>query len=227
MSLLAPDILEEARGLSPAAGVTGLLLGLFIWLLGWRGHRFWIVLATTVAAGLVGLSAGPSYGTSPLVAGVLLAVAAGVLALALVRMLAFVAGGLGTWMTIHALLPTWNEPLVCFLIGGLVGLFMFRFWTIALTSFVGAMLMSYSGLCLAEHYGKLNAVALAQTQPAVLNWTCLGTTLAGIAVQFVLERRRGKGKRDRGRSSRPRDDGKEGGFSLFRSFTEPMARRAG
>ena len=29
---------------------------LLLWLFGWRGHRFWIVLATTVSAGIVGLA---------------------------------------------------------------------------------------------------------------------------------------------------------------------------
>ena len=83
MALLAPDILEEARGLSVAVSVSGLVLGLLLWLLGWRGHRFWIVLAATVSAGVAGLSMGPSYGASPELAGLLLAIAAGVLALAL------------------------------------------------------------------------------------------------------------------------------------------------
>jgi MFS family permease len=190
MSLLVPDILEEALGLSLAFSITGLVLGLFLWLYGWRGHRFWIVLAATVSAGVGGLMIGPSYGASPVAAGLLLAVAAGVLALALARLVVFVAAGVAGWTAVHALVPTWNEPLVCFLVCGLIGLLLFRLWTMALTSFAGALLMAYSCLCLLERFAKLDVVTLAKNQAVGLNWTCAGLTLLGMLVQFLLERRR-------------------------------------
>jgi hypothetical protein len=212
MTLLAPDILEEARGLSVAVSVTGLVLGFLLWVLGWRGHRFWIVLAATVSAGVAGLSLGPSYGASPEAAGLLLAIAAGVLALALARVVAFVAGGVAGWTAVHALVPTWNEPLVCFLVCGLVGLLLFRLWTMALTSFGGAVLMVYSCLCLLDRFGTLNVVQLAETQVLLLNWSCAGLTLMGMLVQFVLDRRRkrpasrGKDHRFRSAPSRRREE---------------------
>ena len=54
MHLIAPDILSEARGLSPALSGVGALVGLLLWLFGWRWHRFWVVAAVTLAAaGLV------------------------------------------------------------------------------------------------------------------------------------------------------------------------------
>jgi hypothetical protein len=201
MSLLAPDILEEARGLSPALTILGLLLGLLVWMFGWRGHRFWIVLATTIVAGLFGLTAGPEYGTTPVIAGVLLAVAAGVLALALVRVVAFVAGGVAGFLLLRELLPTWNEPLVSFLAGGLVGLLLFRLWTMVLTSLAGTLLLAYSGLILADQQGKLNAVALAENQAMLLNWACAALVVLGVVVQFVLDRKLGR-KRQRGRNGR-------------------------
>src|SRR5260370_1371229 len=71
MQLLAPDILSEARELSLPLVLTGLGVGLMIWLLGWQAHRFWLVLVTTVGAGVFGLYSGPANGTQPLVAGVL------------------------------------------------------------------------------------------------------------------------------------------------------------
>jgi hypothetical protein len=201
MSLLAPDILEEARGLSVALTGVGLMVGLLIWMFGWRGHRFWIVLATTVMAGLFGLSAGPEYGTTPVIAGVLLAVAAGVLALALVRVVAFVAGGVAGFLLLRELMPAWNEPLVSFLAGGLVGLLLFRVWTMVLTSLAGTLLMGYSGLSLADQYGKLNAVAVAENQATLLNGACAGLVVLGVVVQFVLDRKLGR-KRPKGRGSR-------------------------
>src|SRR5207244_280068 len=80
MQLLAPDILEEAGEISVAVTASGFAIGFLLWLLGWRGHRFWIVLAATIGAGVVGLYAAPAHRTHPLLAGLLRAVAAGALA---------------------------------------------------------------------------------------------------------------------------------------------------
>src|SRR5207244_2392923 len=168
----APDILEAAQGLSVTLSIVVLGLGFLIWLLGWRGHRFWIVLAATAGAGILGLSPGPVSRVPPLVAGLLLAVAAGALALALVRVVAFAAGGFATWSLLHAFLPGWDEPLVCFLLGGLTALLLFRAWTMALSSLIGTLLMAYSGLCLAYRIGNVDVVALAQNRTVLLNWVC-------------------------------------------------------
>ena len=129
MQVLDPEILGEFQGLSANVTVPAFALGFLIWLLGWRGHRFWIVLAATVTAGLIGLDAGPSWGSQRLVAGLLLAVAAGTLALSLVRVVAFAAGGAAGWLIVHALAPQWNDPLVCFLGGGILGLLLYRLWS--------------------------------------------------------------------------------------------------
>jgi hypothetical protein len=191
MQFIAPDILAELRGLSvPLAGV-GCALGLLVWLTGWLGHRFWIVLVATVGAGVFGLLSAPANRAQPLAAGLLLAVAAGALALALVRVVAFGAGGFAAWMAVRALAPAgWDEPLLCVLAGGLVGLLLFRVWTMILTSFAGALLMGYFGLCLADSLGKVDAVAFAGGHALLLNGACGGVTLAGLIAQFVLERRR-------------------------------------
>jgi len=50
--------------------------------------------------------------------------------------------------------PTWDEPLVSFVAGGLVGLVLFRVWMMALTSILGTLLVGYSSLCLADKLGK-------------------------------------------------------------------------
>lgn len=195
MHLLAPDILAEARGLSVGLCAAGISVGLALWLLGWRAHRFWIVLFTTVGAGILGLLSGHAHGVQPLVAGLLLALAAGVLALAVVRIFAFLAGGLATWLAVQYLLPAWQEPLVSFLAGGLLGVLLFRVWTMALTGLAGTLLMAYSGLCLADRLGKLDAVALAEQSPVLLNWGCIGGALLGLVAQFVLERWRIRNQR--------------------------------
>jgi len=65
-------------------------------------------------------------GVQPLLAGLLLAVAAGLLALALVRVIAFAAGGIAAVYGVRLLPPApWQEPLICFLGGGLLGLLLF------------------------------------------------------------------------------------------------------
>jgi MFS family permease len=198
MQLISAEILEEARThLSYAVLGTGLLVGLLLWSLGWWGHRFWIVLTATVAGGVIGLRAGPDYHLQPVVAGLLLAVSAGVLALSLVRVFAYAAGGVAAWMIVHALAPLWDQPLLCFLIGGLIGLLLFRFWTMALTSFVGTVLFLYSGLAILDKMEKVDSAGWAQDQGTILNWLCGVTALVGFLVQFILERRRLRKKRDK------------------------------
>jgi hypothetical protein len=197
MQLLAPDILSEARGLSAGPCIAGLVLGMALWALGWRWHRFWIVLATTVLAGVLGLATGLSAGVHPLVVALLLAVAAGLLALQLVRVVAFLAGGLAAWLAVHALLPSLDEPILCFLGGGLVGLVLFRHSTMALTSLLGALIMGHSGLLLADRLGKLDAVTWTAGHAVVLNWCCAGVSLVGWLVQFLGEHWRLQAERAR------------------------------
>jgi len=198
MHLISPEILDVARShFSFGVLGAGLLVGVLLWLFGWWGHRFWIVLTATVGGGILGLHAGPEYHLHPVVAGLLLAVSAGVLALSLVRVFVFAAGGLAAWMIIHALAPLWDQLLLCFLVGGLIGLLLFRFWTMALTSFVGTILLFYSGLALGDRLWQLDSVGWAQDQGLTLNWTCAVVTLTGFVGQFFLERRRINKLRDK------------------------------
>src|SRR5262245_64409788 len=102
MQLIAPDILAEARGLTGAISGTLCVLGFALWLFGWRWHRFWIVSGITLAAGLLGLNAGRAAGGTQIMAvGILLAVAAGMMALELAKVFAFVAGGCGAWVAVQ------------------------------------------------------------------------------------------------------------------------------
>src|SRR5882724_1282908 len=143
MHLIAPDILADACGLSVGLTIIGLAVGLALWLVGWRTHRFWVVLATTVLGGLVGLYEAPSFKAEPLVAALLVALTAGMLALALVRLLALAGAGFAGMMLTQSFMPTLEQPLFTFLIAGLVGLFLFRLCVMALTSFTGALLIGH------------------------------------------------------------------------------------
>src|SRR5207248_6318181 len=99
MQLILPDVLATARGLSAGAAGFIVLVGFLMWAAGWRWHRFWVVFGLTLAAGVVGLGAGSAAGGGQvMVVGVLLAVAAGMLALELSKILAFVTGGVAAWV---------------------------------------------------------------------------------------------------------------------------------
>ncbi len=194
MQLVAPDILEEARLLSPLLSGAGMLIGFLLWSLGGRTHRFWLAMSVTLTAGLLGLTLGKDYGMQPLVAGLLLAVSAGALALSLVRLLLFAAGGLASLGLIHHLAPTWNEPIAVFLVGGLIGVFLYRFWIVTFSSSIGALLLVYSALALLDRLHIVDSVAWTDKNGPLLNWGCGALVVLGILVQFLLERRRQRKK---------------------------------
>jgi MFS family permease len=198
LQFIAPDVIGDLRGISVAVAGAGVVVGLVLWITGWWAHRFWIVLLSTLAAGIFGLLSTPAPHVQPLVAGLLLAVAAGLLALALVRVVAFAAGGAASMLLVHAMAPSaWDEPLISFLVGGLIGLLLFRLWTMVLTSFAASLIMAYFGLCLADSLGKLDAVIYAEQHGLLLNWVCGGVTLGGAIIQFFLERWRLQNERRR------------------------------
>jgi hypothetical protein len=205
MHLVDPNILADAQGLSPAVCAGGVVLGMMLWLFGGRGHRFWLVLLITLTAGIYGVTVAEAYAVQPLVAGLLLAIAAGALALSLMRLLAFVAGGIGACLAAERLMPGWDEPFVFFFVGGFLGLFLVRYWMMALTSLVGTLLATYSGLWLLDSLGRLDAVAFSSQKPVLLDWACGGAALVGLVVQFALERRQRRKLRARGDGEDPRE----------------------
>jgi hypothetical protein len=218
MYLLAPEILQAARGMSVPVCVGGQALGLTIWVLGWRAHRFWIVLATTVAAGVYGLDVASSFRAEPLLAALLLATAAGLLALALARVLAFAAGGVAALLCVHWVAVPWDDPLLCFLVGGLLGVLLFRLWVMALTSLAGTLLLGYSSLCLLDTLGKLDAEAWATRHATVLNWAGTGLVLVGLFLQVIWSRGRPERGRPQDRRAYEPDSDRRGTWAprLFR-----------
>ncbi len=186
MQLIAPDILAEARGLTSAMTGTICVLGFALWIFGWRWHRFWIVAGITLAAGLIGLNAGrASGGTQVMAVGILLAVAAGLLALELAKVLAFVAGGCGAWLAAQWVFPQAQELWAVFLCGGLFGLLLYRLWTMLLTSLIGALFAAHAGILLAEQLFAFDAVAWATANVAALNGVLVGVVVLGILLQAV------------------------------------------
>jgi hypothetical protein len=185
MQLIAPDILVEARGLSGAMLGTLGVLGCALWLFGWRWHRFWVVAGITLAAGLIGLNAARPAGVQVIAVGILLAVAAGMMALELAKVVAFVAGGIGAWLAVQWVLPQAQELWAVFLSGGLLGLLLYRVWTMLLTSLMGTLLAGHAALMLLEPVFNFDAVAWASGNQAALNGVAVGLVILGILLQVV------------------------------------------
>jgi hypothetical protein len=202
MKLLATDLLNLTRELSPLLSAGGFALGLFLWSFGAATHRFWLALLVTLTAGVAGLQLGPYYDIQPLVAGLLLALAAGALALSLVRVLLFVMGGVVALVLVRTLNAGWNE-LVCFVCGGLAGVFLYRWWITVLSSFTGSLLMVYAALSLLDRLGKLQSVPWAEKNWQLLDWGIAVLTLMGILVQFLLHRRRQRRDKGKGKGKGP------------------------
>ncbi len=185
MQLIAPDILAEARGLTIAMCGTICVLGIALWLFGWRWHRFWVVAGITLTAGLLGLNAGRTGGTQIMAVGILLAVAAGMMALELAKVFAFVAGGCGAWLAVQWVFPQAQELWAVFLSGGLFGLLLYRLWTMLLTSLAGVLFASHAALLLLEPVLAFDAVKWVAANQAALNGVAVALVVLGILLQAI------------------------------------------
>src|SRR5689334_6810140 len=184
MQLIHPDVLAAARGLSPGATGFLLLVGVLLWAVGWRWHRFWVVFGITLAAGLVGLTVGRSSGGQVMVVGVLLAVAAGLLALELARILAFVTGGAAAWAAAQAVFPQVQELWAVFLSGGLIGVVLYQLWTMLTTSLLGVLVGWHAGFVLAEQLSPgFDAAKWAGEHSAALNGAVIVAAVLGVLMQ--------------------------------------------
>lgn len=190
MHLIAPDVLTEARGLTGAMAGTVCVLGIALWVFGWRWHRFWVVAGITLASGLIGLTAGRGAGpNTPVMAiGILLAVSAGMMALELAKILAFVAGGVGAWLAVQWVLPQAQELWAVFLCGGLFGVLLYRLWTMMLTSLAGTLLAVHAGLLMLEPVMGFDAAKWAAANLAALNGIAVAFTVLGVLVQAAASK---------------------------------------
>jgi hypothetical protein len=90
---------------------------------------------------------------------------------------------------LHAVAPGWDEPIAIFLVGGLIGVFLYRFWIVTFASLVGSMLMAYCTLALLDRLHMVNnSVNWADKNGPLLNWACASLIVTGVLVQFLLER---------------------------------------
>jgi hypothetical protein len=198
MELIVPDILQDVMQLSVILPVGGVLAGLILWLVGWRTHRFWVVLSLTVLGGIVGLKHAAELHTQPLLAALGVALLAGILALTLIRLLAFLAGGVAGLLLVNTLSPGWDQPFFAFVLGALAGLFLLRCWMMAMTSLAGVLLIAYGGLALAGQWTTLDAVDLCEAHPQLVNLVAGAAAAVGFVFQlgwdWFINRQPGGGK---------------------------------
>ena len=197
MYLIATDILTDLCKLSLGLILALLPVGLLLWLLGWWSHRFWIVLMTTVTAGVVGLLEATAWRAQPILVAVLLAIAAGVLALALVRVVTFVAGGLAGLYFLLFAFPDFQHHAMAFLVSGLVSLLLFRWFFMAATGLLGAALLTYGVLALMHYHEMTDAVVWSDDNATLLNVLTGGLALFGLVFQFFFDRWRIRRRRER------------------------------
>jgi len=183
MHLLSPAVLADAKGLSIGAAAFFAFVGLLLWGFGWRWHRFWVVFAVTLAAGIVGIGAGRMAGTQVLVVGVLLSIAIGMLALEVAKITAFLSAGTAAWVAAQAVMPQAQELWAVFLCGGLLGVVLYRLWTMLATSLAGALLFWHCVLILLDTAGVCVASEFAEQYAAVLNGALVLVTIVGVGVQ--------------------------------------------
>jgi hypothetical protein len=216
MELISPEILADVRELSTSLPILALLAGAMLWVTGWYSHRFWVVLAFTVLGGIYGLQGAASLKTQPLVAAIGIGLAAGVLALTLVRLAAFAAGGYAGLLLIQAVLPTWDQPLLSCLAGAFLGFILFRYWTMALTSLAGVVLMGYAVLAMADRLGQFDAVKWSQANATLLNAACGLMAVGGFIVQLLVDRLRGPSSKGDKSSKKSKGDGVLASLAAFR-----------
>ncbi len=232
-SLVVPWILQELAELSITLCAGLFAVGLLLYLLGGYGHQFWLVLGTTLAAGILGLQYGPQFGMQRLVAGLFLGIAAGAIAQAVVRIAIFVGVGALVWYLAALIAPGWNEQLACFLVGGLLGVLLFRVWIMVLTSLLGTLLMTYAALLLIHRFSGADVAGLAERNGPLFNWAVGGVALLGLIFQTLILRGRwggssgGSSDKQEKKDRKPREEKKdrdgdrnsgdrgEGGWSLF------------
>lgn len=183
MHLLSPAVLSDAKGLSIGAASFFAFVGLLVWAFGWRWHRFWVVFAVTLSAGVVGIGAGRGAGTQVLVVGVLLSIAIGMLALEVAKITAFLSAGTAAWVAAQAVMPQAQELWAVFLCGGLIGVVLYRLWTMLATSLVGVLLFWHAAFILLDASGLVVAAEFAEKHAVWLNAALVVATVIGVGVQ--------------------------------------------
>jgi hypothetical protein len=190
MLVLSPDVLADILDLPVAALLVMVGLGAALALTGWRWHRFWLTISVSLISGLVGLRQATTWGIEqPVLAGVLLAAAAGCLALSLARVGLFLAYGLATWYAMKRMAPPYAIPAICICLGGLFSVLFYRFCVVLLTSIFGSLLLTYGGLAYAQQQNWFPMVNWLKEQPFAAHGAFAALCALTLFLQLYLWRR--------------------------------------
>lgn len=190
MQLLSPDVLADVLELPAAALLVMVGLGLALALTGWRWHRFWLTISVSMISGVVGLRQATAWGIEqPVLAGVLLAAAAGCLALSLARVGLFLAYGLVTWYAMKRMAPPYAIPAICICLGGLFSVLFYRFCVVLLTSVVGSLLLAYGGMAYAQQLNWFPMLNWLKDQPLAAHAGFAGLSGFTLFLQLYFWRR--------------------------------------
>src|SRR5262249_46282651 len=134
------------------------------------------------------LQAGRDAGSHPLVAGLLIAIAAGFMALELSKVFAFLSGGLTAAIVVQQFVPSTGDPLLVYLTGGLLAVLLFRMWMLVIAGFGGTLLGLYCGLGLGARFLKMNVIGLASQKTFWVNVLIGVGVLLSVIAQTRYER---------------------------------------
>jgi len=82
-------------------------------------------------------------------------------------------------------LPQAQELWAVFLSGGLLGLMLYRVWTMVLTSLLGTLVAGHAALLLLQPVFHFDAVVWSTANAAALNGSAVGLLILGILLQVV------------------------------------------
>lgn len=195
MEILSPDVVVDFLDLPMPALLAMMGTGLLLAITGWKWHRFWLTLCVSLFAGMIGMRQATAWGISqPVVSGVLLAAAAGCLALSLSRVALFLAYGLTCWYAMKRMAPVYAIPAICICAGGLFSVIFYRFCVVLLTSTLGSITLSYGVIAYVEQQKWYAALNWLKEQLVVAHAALAGVTLVALFIQLALWRKSRKKK---------------------------------
>jgi len=189
-SMISTEVLQAARGMSVAMLGTVLALGLAIWLFGWRWHRFWITCLAVATAVATTWKYGNLWTQTPLaVAVTVIALAAGVVAVELVRLAIFVLGGVILYYLTCQYLPEFHDTWLAFPLGGLIAMLLYRLGWLIMTSILGTLIAVHAGLLLIESVVTFDSMQWSNDNILIIHIGICVWTIIGVVCQLWIDRK--------------------------------------
>jgi len=173
------------------------VVGVALLLAGYKIYKVALVLSGIVAGTIIGVTFGRAFQINPMITGAIFAVALGILAIPLQKILFFVAGGaIGVIFVSPALAMVFGERLwllwlaIGFVALGALAVLFFKQIVIIATSLEGAILVAFGTILLVQErtVGTVRKTLLAP-DIYLLILVCL-LTLFGVVIQAALEQKK-------------------------------------